>query len=165
MCNLKLHHILFLVYTFWTYFYPGFGLLSILQLYEKYLNSSEGKEYVRRKLKCVSALKWPEPLLRFLMTVVYKFEIFEIVVIFCFYMVVRIGWKWENARRKGYQGVIELLRKQHENSPKLEDYPPPHSWIFKKLSHSHPPLLLYANEWIMVAHTVAVGQNGKYSKL
>ena len=63
----------------------------MLQLYEKYLNSSEGKEYVRRKLKYVSALKWPEPLLRFLMTVVYKFEIFKIVVIFCFYIVVRIG--------------------------------------------------------------------------
>ena len=36
---------------------PGFSLLRILQLHEKHLNSSEGKEYEKRKLKCISTLK------------------------------------------------------------------------------------------------------------
>ena len=40
------------IYTRWTYFKSGFSSLRIVQLHEKYLNSSE--EYERRKLKSIS---------------------------------------------------------------------------------------------------------------
>ena len=58
MCNMRFHLVVILVYVLSAH---NFSLVSV---YKKYLNSSEGKEYVRRKLKCISTLKWPEPHLR-----------------------------------------------------------------------------------------------------
>ena len=43
-------------------------------LHEKYLNSSDGEEYVRRKLKCISTSIRPKPFLRLLVTVVLNFS-------------------------------------------------------------------------------------------
>ena len=37
-------------------FLACFSFLTILKFHEKYLNSCEGKKYVRRKLKCISIL-------------------------------------------------------------------------------------------------------------
>ena len=59
MCNMKFHHSLILVYIHSEHSEP-----RIVQLHEKPLNSSEGKEYERRNLKCICTLKWPEPLLK-----------------------------------------------------------------------------------------------------
>ena len=42
------HGILFLNIRF-----PVFRFLTILKFHEKYLNSCEGMEYVKRKLKCI----------------------------------------------------------------------------------------------------------------
>ena len=72
ICNWKLH-ILFMLYTFWTYFWSVFNFLNILKLHENYLNSCEGKEYVRRNLKCISTLIKPRPFLRLLVRVVLNF--------------------------------------------------------------------------------------------
>ena len=94
MCDLKLHHMLILVSIPSEYLIqPGFGLSRIFQLHETHLNSSEGKEYVRRKMKSKPTLKWPEPLFRLLMRVVYKFKNFKIFVIFCFHIVARTASK------------------------------------------------------------------------
>ena len=77
-----------------------------MQLHEKHLNFSEGKEYEKRKLKCmyVSTL-WNDQSvsLNFLLvSVVYKVKIFTIFfVIFSFYIVARIPWNWKKQEEKG----------------------------------------------------------------
>ena len=93
--------ILFVVYTFWTYFYPVFRFLTILKVREKVfllnwdslhsrlnshyeawsfekrsikiLNSCEGKEYVKEKVEIYTYFLRPEPFSRFSMVVVLIF--------------------------------------------------------------------------------------------
>ena len=92
------------------------------KLHIKYLRSCEGKEYVRRKLKCISTLIRPRSCLRLLLRVVLNF-ILKILTIFNFHIVIR----WENAGRKWCQRLIQLQRQQKE-SPRLQNYrnlPPP----------------------------------------
>ena len=33
----------------------------------------------------------------------------SLLVIFCFYIVAKIAWKWKKSGRKGYQGVIQMM--------------------------------------------------------
>ena len=84
-------------------------------------------------MKSKPTLKWPEPLFRLLMRVVYKFKNFKIFVIFCFHIVARTAWKWEKAGKKGTD------------------------------THTHASPI-YKWEWVTVAHTMAVIENGKYGK-
>ena len=79
-----------------------------MKFHEKYLNSCEGKDYVRRKLKCITTLIRPKPF----------FETFSLLVrVGSFKLLfVRQG----NAGRKWYQDVIWLLPKQRIiNLPKI----------------------------------------------
>ena len=71
-------------YKFWTYVSSGFSLLRILKRHEKNLNFN------------------PEPLLRLLVRVVYKFEMFKIFLLFA----TKIAWKGEKAGGKGNQGGV-----------------------------------------------------------
>lgn len=71
-------------YKFWTYVSSGFSLLRILKRREKNLNFN------------------PEPLLRLLVRVVYKFEMFKIFLLFA----TKIAWKGEKAGGKGNQGGV-----------------------------------------------------------
>lgn len=71
-------------YKFWTYASSGFSLLRILKRHEKNLNFN------------------PEPLLRLLVRVVYKFEMFKIFLLFA----TKIAWKGEKAGGKGNQGGV-----------------------------------------------------------
>lgn len=71
-------------YKFWTYVSSGFSLLRILKRHEKNLNFN------------------PEPLLRLLVRVVYKFEMFKIFLLFA----TKIAWKGEKAGGKGNQGRV-----------------------------------------------------------
>ena len=71
-------------YKFWTYVSSGFSLLRILKRHEKNLNFN------------------PEPLLRLLVRVVYKFEMFKIFLLFA----TKIAWKGEKAGGTGNQGGV-----------------------------------------------------------
>ena len=71
-------------YKFWTYVSSGFSLLRILKRHEKNLNFN------------------PEPLLRLLVRVVYKFEMFKIFLLFA----TKIAWKGEKAGGKCNQGGV-----------------------------------------------------------
>ena len=71
-------------YKFWTYVSSGFSLLRILKRHEKNLNFN------------------PEPLLRLLVRVVYKFEMFKIFLLFA----TKIAWNGEKAGGKGNQGRV-----------------------------------------------------------
>ena len=71
-------------YKFWTYVSSGFSLLRILKRREKNLNFN------------------PEPLLRLLVRVVYKFEMFKIFLLFA----TKIAWKGEKAGGTGNQGGV-----------------------------------------------------------
>ena len=78
--------------------------------WKMFLNFSEGAEYGRRKLKCISILKWAEPLPKlFSKSGLQGWNFKNVFVSFCFYIVARIVWKTKKARRKGYQGIIQLL--------------------------------------------------------
>ena len=81
-------------------------------------------------MKSKPTLKWPEPLFRLLMRVVYKFQIFKIFLIFTL--------------------LLGLLG----NEKKLEKRVQTHT-------HASP---IYKWEWVTVAHTMAVIENGKYGK-
>ena len=83
-----------------------FQFLTILKFHQKYLSSCEGKEYVRRKLKCISTLIRPNQSL---------FWDFEWIIV-NLYIVRR-----ENAGRKLCQEVIELLQRQYKESLRLPD--------------------------------------------
>ena len=101
MCNLKFHHILSWHIYFLSILLSCLTLLRILQLQEKYLNSS-GKGYVTTKLKCISIY----------FKRIRTSHIKRIL-------------KWEKAdKKKGYQCLIQFLGRQHKNSPKLRIVPP-----------------------------------------
>ena len=72
------------IYKLWTYVSSGFSLLRILKRHEKNLNFN------------------PEPLLRLLVRVVYKFEMFKIFLLFA----TKIAWKGEKAGGTGNQGGV-----------------------------------------------------------
>ena len=84
MCNIKFNHLFILVYiniyTLLNILLAWFGLLRIVQLHEKHLNSIEGKEYEKRKLKCISTEMYIDQSvsLNFLVWVVYKVKILKI---------------------------------------------------------------------------------------
>ena len=86
-----------------------FQFLTILQFYEKYLNSFDGKEYVRRKFECISTLTRGKP-----------FVIILVRMDNCYIVVRR-----ENAGRKRYQDAIQLLQRQHKESSRLQTVPSP----------------------------------------
>ena len=47
--------------------------------------------------------------LNLLVIVFYKVKIFDIFVIFWFFIVARVSWKWKRAPINGYYGEIQLL--------------------------------------------------------
>ena len=124
-----------------TYFlcYVLSGHLACFQFFDnikEYLNSCEGKGFTRRKLNCISTLVRPKSFLRILVRAVLNF-LNPYIIIFNFYVSVR----QENAGRKWYQDVIQLLHGLHKELPRIKNYGTfPLSWtFFKKLpTHSTP---------------------------
>ena len=110
--------VLFVIGNFGTYFsryalsghtFSLLSFLTILQFYEKYLNSLDGKEYVRRTFECISTLTRGKP-----------FVIILVRMGNCYIVVRR-----ENAGRKRYQDAIQLLQRQHKESSRLQTVPSP----------------------------------------
>ena len=79
--------------------------MTILEFYKNYLNTCEGKDYVRRNMKCISTLIRLKSFLRFLMR----------VVVLNFYIA-----RQENSGRKFYQDIIHVLQRQHKESPRYQ---------------------------------------------
>ena len=95
--------------------------------------------------------------LNLLVIVFYKVKIFHIFVIFWFYIVAWISWKWKRAPTKGYYGVFQLLK---DNMNISQDFRITIPFPFWKLKAFTPtPHASYIREWIIVAHTTALSQN------
>ena len=100
------------------------------------------------RVRSLKAKSWNDQSIsrNFLVGVVYK------IVSFWFYIVTRIAWKWKQAERKGYQGVIQLLLRLWKLGLTFR------YWKLKAFTTT--PHTSYIWEWIIVAHTTAVSQNG-----
>ena len=112
------------IYIISTYFQSGFSVLSIVQLHEKYSNSSEGKEYESKKLK------WPEHLPKLFSG--SGLQDCEFLVLYCYQDCLKMKTSWKK-RVSGCNSVAAKTMKIRINLPLLE----------VKSFHHHPTYLLY----------------------
>ena len=111
-----------------------------MQLYEKYSNSSEGKEYESKKLK------WPEHLPKLFNG--SGLQDCEFLILHCYQDCLKMKKSWKK-RVSGCNSVAVKTMKIRINL------------LYWKLKAFTPtPHISYIWEWIIVAHTTAVSQNG-----